>query len=72
VSATLHFSCLRLSLQVSATLPFNCLAAAIFSCIVYGMAGLRPGAGHVLQACTGSMMLSLIATQVRPPTGGRA
>lgn len=46
-------------------MPFNVLAALIFSFIVYGMAGLRPGAKYVWQHGILNTLLSLISVQVR-------
>lgn len=45
-------------------MPFNVMAALLFSFIVYGMAGLRPGAKNIWQHGTLNTLLSLISVQV--------
>ena len=51
--------------KVTATLPFQVLSALIFSFTVYGMAGLRPGFGHVIRNGVVASQLYLVAVQVR-------
>lgn len=45
-------------------MPFNMLASLVFSFIVYGMAGLRPGAKYIWQNGVLNTLLSLISVQV--------
>lgn len=63
-SAQLYRSHAYYAAKVAATMPFNILAALIFSFIVYGMAGLRPGARYIWQNGILNTLLSLISVQV--------
>jgi hypothetical protein len=56
--------------QVVATLPFQATSCLCLTLIIYGMAGLRPEPVAVAQSCTISMLMSLIAVQVRRRAGG--
>jgi hypothetical protein len=51
--------------KVAATTPFQIVSALVFSFIVYGMAGLRPGAQYIWESGIISTLLSLIAVQVK-------
>jgi hypothetical protein len=63
-SAQLYRSHAYYAAKVAATMPFNMLASFVFSFIVYGMAGLRPGAKHIWQNGVLNTLLSLISVQV--------
>jgi hypothetical protein len=63
-SAQLYRSHAYYAAKVAATMPFNVLASLIFSFIVYGMAGLRPGARYIWQNGILNTLLSLISVQV--------
>jgi hypothetical protein len=69
-SAQLYRSHAYYAAKVAATMPFNVLAALIFSFIVYGMAGLRPGAQYIWQNGILNTLLSLISVQVSMPKPG--
>lgn len=64
-SAQLYRTHAYYAAKVAATMPFNVLAALVFSFIVYGMAGLRPGAQYIWQHGVLNTLLSLISVQVR-------
>mgnify|MGYP001806826867 CR=1 FL=1 len=64
-SAQLYRSHAYYAAKVAATMPFNVVAALVFSFIVYGMAGLRPGAQYIWQNGVLNTLLSLISVQVR-------
>lgn len=62
--------------QISAITPFQIISACVFGFTVYGMAGLRSGAGSVLKAGLINTLMYLIASQVGAPAcsgrgGGR-
>lgn len=52
------------NLQVTATLPFACLQAAAYVCIIVGMCALRTAPIYVAQSCLLGILVSLIAQQV--------
>lgn len=54
-----------LLLQAAMVLPFNVMLALSYSCVQYGLTGMRPGASVVARHCTLASLMSLIATQVR-------
>lgn len=64
-SAQLYRAHAYYAAKVAATMPFNVVAALVFSFIVYGMAGLRPGAQFIWQHGVLNTLLSLISVQVR-------
>jgi len=57
--------------KVAATMPFQVLAALIFSFIVYGMAGLRSGPRYIWQNGILNTLLSLISVQVGGSQSGK-
>lgn len=63
-SAQLYRTHAYYAAKVAATMPFNVLAALVFSFTVYGMAGLRPGAKYIWQHGVLNTLLSLISVQV--------
>lgn len=50
--------------------PFQIIAGLTFSLVVYGMAGLRPGAGPILRNALVNVLTHLVASQARRG-GGR-
>lgn len=58
--------------QVTATLPFGVLSSASFHLVVYGMTGLRHGAGAAARSCVLGVLGYLIGAQVGGAPSKRA